>query len=252
MHSRMRSCHPPYFCLLGALWRCWTPKTTRAGVRYLAGFGRDLSHASSFTQRGNPNPYTDHAVTSVKIADHFHCSTVNFLLLVNGSFGQLLHSRSLGTWPSLRICPEPGPFSHENTPLPPRASSSYSHRLRAPHLGSVVARRQATLIILLGGAVFQGTLAARPDEVKHPWAATTYVPRFAARPKTLLKGSLRSLTRSCDLTHGAWRREARQQIVKAAVGQSMEDPSMRVLHNITFAHSATDLPANKNSSCQSP
>lgn len=81
MHSRMRSCHPPYFCLLGALWRCWTPKTTRAGVRYFAGFGRDLSHASSFTQRGNPNPYTYHAVTSVKIADHFRCSTVNFLLL---------------------------------------------------------------------------------------------------------------------------------------------------------------------------
>lgn len=24
MHSRMRSCHPPYFGLLGALWRRWT------------------------------------------------------------------------------------------------------------------------------------------------------------------------------------------------------------------------------------
>lgn len=166
--------------MLGALWRCWTPKTTRAGVRYFAGSGRDLSHPSSFTQRGNPNPWAYHAVTSVKIADHFRCSTVNFLLLVNSSFEQLLHSGSLGTWPSLRIFPEPGPFSHETTPLPPRSSNSYFHRFRAPHSGSVVARRQATLIILLGGAGFQGTLAARPDEVKHPWAAAMYLPRFFA------------------------------------------------------------------------
>lgn len=254
MHSRMRSCHPPYFRLLGALWRCWTPKATRAGVRYFAGFGRDLSHPSSFTQNAHPNPSTYHAATSVKIADHFRCSTVNFLLLVNGSFGKLLHSGSLGTWPSLRICSEPGPISHANAPLLPLVSTTnyYFHRTRAPHSGSVVARRQATLVILLGGAGFQGTLAARPDEVKHPWAATMYVPRFAARPKALLEGSVRSMKWSYDLTHGAWRREARQQTVKAAVGQSVGDPSMQVLHSITCTHSATDLRANKNARCQSP